>query len=1777
MADDVRDLMREAESLIEERDWDAALEKLKRVLELDPENAKACERLAHAYAVRGMLKSVIQTHFQLMDILEARSELDSAIEVAGWIQRLEPESDVARMRVIQILRKKGDNAEVVRRSRELARLYIELGQGDQSILLLKNAQESDPENLEIGLELAEMFVSHGHIEEGAAQYRRVAVAFQEKGQIEKAAEAYRRMKVIIPDDPGVFFTLGKLFLSLGRFNEAEQEFRAILRHDLNHEEALLALGDVCQKKGQFRDAILAFNKILTINPQENSAKERLGELYQAQGISAEAVKHYLAAAHSWQQLEDHPRAVKLYQRVLALDPTNPTACRELTNLGAPLVPDPGDFAAPAQPASTPESPRSKRGGKSSPGDSLQVGKKRRKGLESPDAAPEAEERVRKGLVRKEGAGSRGLTRKVGAKDKPGLVAAGTQKPVLGRGGTGPRPGLMKPGLGLPGGEKPVLGGKRILRRRLPAEEPPKESVEENVPEIPEVAQQPLPVEEPVAAVVEAPLPVREEPASEFPPQGLDHVVPPPEEATATPRDLAPSGRDSGSEPPPPKAAEVPVPPRPPVLRTLMPVQTPRGELQVPPPVLFMESPDRLEQIREQVVEAPDPEILPWAPLLEVDGDKVREVRQKKLETRDSQVSVEKKSGPIASRFAGAKGGLTFSGGSLLQGLRSPGAQKSRRPSVRAEEVLLELPQAQVATPTGRPPSAAGTLADRIARMRAEKEALDREQSPQPPSPETPPKPPTPAKIRPGTPPPAMRGRKALSGAEAVTPSMTPAPERIPAPQMTPAPERIPSPQVAESGEPPVQEEGPAPSMPSAALEAEPVPPTALEVEPVPPAPVEEMPVPSAALEAGPVPPAPVEEMPVPSAALEVEPVPPAPVEEMPVPSAALEVEPVPPAPVEEMPVPSAELEAGPVPPAPVEEMPVPPTALEVEPVPPAPVEEMPMSPAALEAEPVPPTAVKVKPVSEPVPPPPEEAVAPPVEVPKVEPAVAPEPVEALTVLPESALGGAQPETEPQPVSEEADIFAGPEAAEADLFAGPDLQEPLPAGAVEEELFAGPAPDQATPSAAAQEELLLGAPSVEEPLVGAPSLEEPPTVTEQATPPEVSEPSAESGAPSEAESADVAPETTPEPDVVEPESREVVAPETLCSLAVESEFPPEQIQEACKLREKLGGADITTAIGAYRRVIEESPENLMLRTDLADIHLRYGLLDDAVIQYRQILMRKPESVALRHRLADAYLWNAEYEEAASTFLELAELHLKNDREADAVDILQSVLSLNPNHFLARRRLVDRFSKLGQQNLAVHHLRQLAEIALARGTVEEAIGAFQQLMTLSEDPTFQERLAQVYESQGEVAQALVNYRALANRYREAQMWSEATGATEKLVALDPDNLVDRRSLIELYEKLDRSDRVLESCFELGCRHEDQGAISEASALFEQVLQKDPAYHEARRRLVDCHLRSGDLAAALRDSQPLTELYLETRDTGPGIDLYRRLIQADPRSLDLRRRLLEFYEMAGQQEDVLEQLLVLADLHEASGREREAVQVLQRALEVAPTRDDLHYRLARLYDEKLGSLPGALNEFRKVFELNPGHSEAMDRYARLLMEQRKAREAAEVLNRLVEVQPEAGQASRDRILSEYKERIEADPTDWTTRFVYGEVCYFLDRVEDAVEQFQKTRSDRDHELRSYNMLGLAFARNPRFGLDLAVRQFRRGLETKGHAEQDYLELRYNLAMLLYKNRRFQESLTELKDILAVDVAYRDVGEWVRLLQEEIAGGASGKSPRLPPRRGL
>lgn len=329
-------LLADAETSIKAGEWDQALEQLENLKKDQPSQPEVYEKLVKVLSVRGKFQSVVTTYLELIRILMEAENLAKANDMVDRVLELRPESGEARERRIEIENKRGNVARAVYLSRELARLCIDQGDGERSIRLLQDALKHEPGNLDIALELAEMFVSHGHIQDGANQYRKVANAFQAAGNIAKAAEAYRRMKVVQSDDPEVLLTLGRLYTELGRLDEAEQEFRSVLRHDLDHEQALLQLGLVCQLKGRFRSGILAFNKVLQNNPNLVAAKRKLGELHHSQGMMTEAVDFFLQAAQGHLEGDEKDDAIECFQIVLSVDENNASAQQGLTNLGAPV-------------------------------------------------------------------------------------------------------------------------------------------------------------------------------------------------------------------------------------------------------------------------------------------------------------------------------------------------------------------------------------------------------------------------------------------------------------------------------------------------------------------------------------------------------------------------------------------------------------------------------------------------------------------------------------------------------------------------------------------------------------------------------------------------------------------------------------------------------------------------------------------------------------------------------------------------------------------------------------------------------------------------------------------------------------------------------------------------------------------------------------------------------------------------------------------------------------------------------------------------------------------------------------------------------------------------------------------------------------------------------------------------------------------------------------------------------------------------------------------------
>ncbi len=279
-------LLKQARQAQQRGAWDQALQQLEQALQVNPEDLSTCQELASTYAIRGRLNDSLRSYLKLAHILRTLGDFDGALQILDLVVQLRPDHLEARHQRLDIFEQRGLREGAVQTYRELSHLLVEIGQGEKAIEWLERGQQRWPQALEIASELAEVLVSQGHLQAGLRQFRQVAQGHLEAQQWELACHAYRRMKLIAPEDTGLLLELGQLHLRLNRFSEAEQEFRAVLRQDLSHREALYLLGKVCQQKGQWRDAALAFQRLLNLEPDDVQARLSLAEVLAAQESGA---------------------------------------------------------------------------------------------------------------------------------------------------------------------------------------------------------------------------------------------------------------------------------------------------------------------------------------------------------------------------------------------------------------------------------------------------------------------------------------------------------------------------------------------------------------------------------------------------------------------------------------------------------------------------------------------------------------------------------------------------------------------------------------------------------------------------------------------------------------------------------------------------------------------------------------------------------------------------------------------------------------------------------------------------------------------------------------------------------------------------------------------------------------------------------------------------------------------------------------------------------------------------------------------------------------------------------------------------------------------------------------------------------------------------------------------------------------------------------------------------------------------------------------------------
>lgn len=140
-----------------------------------------------------------------------------------------------------------------------------------------------------------------------AAHQLLAETYENAEQDEKALTEYRVVERMVPDLPGVHFSIGHLLLKMSQQDQAQQELAAELRLNPDHAEANAEMGTILLDRVDAAKAIPYLEKAVHLDPGQWATYRQLGKAYYMQ-------KDYAKAEISLQQAVRHdPQGLAHYQ------------------------------------------------------------------------------------------------------------------------------------------------------------------------------------------------------------------------------------------------------------------------------------------------------------------------------------------------------------------------------------------------------------------------------------------------------------------------------------------------------------------------------------------------------------------------------------------------------------------------------------------------------------------------------------------------------------------------------------------------------------------------------------------------------------------------------------------------------------------------------------------------------------------------------------------------------------------------------------------------------------------------------------------------------------------------------------------------------------------------------------------------------------------------------------------------------------------------------------------------------------------------------------------------------------------------------------------------------------------------------------------------------------------------------------------------------------------------------------------------------------------------
>ena len=367
---------------------------------------------------------------------------------------------------------------------------------------------------------------------------------------------------------------------------------------------------------------------------------------------------------------------------------------------------------------------------------------------------------------------------------------------------------------------------------------------------------------------------------------------------------------------------------------------------------------------------------------------------------------------------------------------------------------------------------------------------------------------------------------------------------------------------------------------------------------------------------------------------------------------------------------------------------------------------------------------------------------------------------------------------------------------------------------------------------------------------------------------------------------------------------------------------------------LNQGKVPQAIAEYQQILKYEPKDQVTLMTIGELYIRQGetfqaidyferlaqlfvgdgFLTKAIAVYKRIAKLAPEEIRPLEKLADLYVQQGVMSEARPLFLQLAEIHLKNRRQPEAVNLLKKLLLAEPDNLRIQIRLADLYTAMGQNNDAVEAYVAAAQRALARGDQAECEKLADRALKL--DPKNSAAVvvkARIHSSQGNLDEAAKALETVADLHKGGEQaeflldvylkntdWEQATGLAMKVFSSDIKNFGPAQKVAEALLQADEGEKAFALIKKIHIPMADAGEHEAVGKLLSDLSTRLPGRLEPLEWLVEFYGRTSDSFRLPEALAQLGDALTAKKDYDRAKEIFEQLLEKDPGNEAGKRKL-------------------------------------------------------------------------------------------------------------------------------------------------------------------------------------------------------------------------------------------------------------------------------------